>query len=236
MANISSHKQENRQVTAAQIVQTALEIAEKDGLDGLTVRSIASAMGVGTMTLYGYFRSKDEILDAVADHVLGNLKLDPPASSPESPVEALYAVGYGLRRMMRQHASVIQILASRVTYSQAARQGAMESVLNRLIVAGIPGELAVKCYGFLMIYALGFSIYQQPRPWGDELRPDKEELARQMTHYYASLPQAEFPHLVALKEAAVGLPTEEQFKFGLDCVATMMEGVMTGETRNSTVG
>ena len=49
-----------------------MEIVDRDGLDRLSMRRVAEALGVGTMTLYGYFRDKDELLDALIDAAVGD--------------------------------------------------------------------------------------------------------------------------------------------------------------------
>jgi AcrR family transcriptional regulator len=218
---------EQRPISAEEIVTTAIQISDEHGLERLTLRKIASTLDIGTMTLYGYFRSKDEILDRMADYVLGNLTLPAPAAEGETPAKALRVVGWGFLEMMNEHPSVVRILATRVTNTAAARHAAMEVVLERLVAAGIPGELAVRCYGHLMIYALGFSMYQTPRSWGQDQPEDRAERTRQMTHYYASLPKKDFPLLIELKESVVMLPSNIQFEFGIDSLTRMVENQST---------
>lgn len=208
------------------IARQALALANEHGLEKLTVRSLASALGIGTMTFYGYFRSKEEILDAMADEALGSLQL-PPASNDETPRQAIENVAGAFRNLMAEHPSIAQVLSSRVTTSQRARRGAMEAVIDRLMRSGIPGPLAVKSYGFLMIYALGFAGYQAVRPWGRKADSvddaEDSELRRQQRHYYAALPRTDFPRLVELRDELIELPGEEQFRFGVACLCDMVE-------------
>jgi AcrR family transcriptional regulator len=55
-----------RSLTEDQIVDVALAITRAEGLDGLTMTALADRLGVGVMTLYSYFRGRDELLDAMA--------------------------------------------------------------------------------------------------------------------------------------------------------------------------
>ncbi|MDP9821822.1 TetR/AcrR family transcriptional regulator [Nocardioides massiliensis] len=219
----------DRALNAEMIARQALTLADEGGLEKLTVRSLANALGIGTMTFYGYFRSKEEILDAMADEALGSLQL-PEGPPDESPRQAIESVASAFRGLMRDHPSIAQILSSRVTTSQRARRGAMEVVIDRLMRSGIPGPLAVKSYGFLMIYALGFAGYQAVRPWGSDGAPadevDESELRRQQRHYYAALPRAEFPRLVELRDELIELPGEEQFRFGVSCLCDIVEATL----------
>jgi AcrR family transcriptional regulator len=202
-------------LTPDQIIEAALRISDAEAdLDQLTVRRLATELNVGAMTLYGYFRSRDEILDGMADYALGRMRL--PAEPDQGPADALRTVAYAFLAMMREHPTVARLLATRVTDSRTALRGAMEAVLQRLVDAGIPGRLAVHCYGFLITYAIGFVGYQAPRPWGRLATPEAIEERRQRIHFYAGLPLDEFPQMVRLADAVADLPADSQFTAGLE--------------------
>ncbi len=226
----------SRELSPGLIARQALALADERGLEKLTVRSLASALGIGTMTFYGYFRSKEEILDAMADEALGSLAL-PAGAEDEAPRQAIENVAQAFRSLMTEHPSIAQILSSRVTDSPQARRGAMEVVIDRLVRSGIPGPLAVKSYGFLMVHALGFASYQSPRPWGrggseEPEASDESELRRQQRHFYAALPIAQFPRLVELRDELIELPGEEQFRFGVRCLCDTVEAMLAaGQAR-----
>jgi AcrR family transcriptional regulator len=201
------------------IIEAALSISDSDGdLDRLTVRRLASDLGVGTMTLYSYFRGKDDILDGMADYLLGRMEL--PAEPDAGPAEALRTVGHAFLALMREHPSVVRLLATRVTDSRTALHGAMEAVLRRLIDAGIPGPDAVRCYGFLITYAIGFASYQRPRQWGRRDNAAAPEWRRQRMHFYAALPFETFPSVVSLADEVSQLSSDAQFESGLEAYIT----------------
>jgi AcrR family transcriptional regulator len=58
-------------------VQAAITIADHQGLDALTMRRVAEALGAGTMSLYWYVRSKDELIELMRDQVAGEHTLQP---------------------------------------------------------------------------------------------------------------------------------------------------------------
>jgi len=215
-------------LTEDRIVQAALELCETaEGLNALTVRSLANHLGAATMTLYGYFRSKEEILDAVADHVMGGFVMEPVEG--ESPEEAVRAVADGLLGLMKRYPSICDLLGSRTTKTKTSMRGAMESVLSRLTEAGIPGPAAVRCYGFLMHHTMGFVAYQRPRPWGGDDTPAVRELRRQQQHFYAALPVDELPVVVGLAEELVVLPGQELYDYAVDLlVRQVLDDVATG--------
>ncbi|MBO8191925.1 TetR/AcrR family transcriptional regulator C-terminal domain-containing protein [Streptomyces oryzae] len=59
-------------LTLAQIVATAVELADREGLTALSMRRVAGELGVGTMSLYRYVPGKDELVALMCDHVLGS--------------------------------------------------------------------------------------------------------------------------------------------------------------------
>ena len=213
----------SRTLTSELIAAEALQLADEEGLGKLTVRRLATRIGIGTMTFYGYFRSKEKILDAMADLALGSLELPAAPADGERPSESITIVANAFRTLMHDHPSVVQILSSRVTESPRARRGAMESVIDRLIASGIPGPLAVRCYGFIVVYSLGFTSYQAPRSWADEESTDQEELRRQQSHRYAALSTTEFPRLVSLRDSIIDLPSPSQFAFGIECLTAQVQ-------------
>lgn len=189
-----------------------MEIVDADGIDALTMRRLADRLEVGTMTLYGYFRTKGEILDGMADLILGHLT--PRATPPDDPVDAALSVAKALRDTMRRHPSVMRLFSSRVISGPGALRGGFEGPLAVLRAAGYEGETAVRVYGALLTYTLGFTLYQLPRPWGPE-HPEVGEERRRRRAFYESLPYSEFPNLVELAEPLTRIASEEQFEWGL---------------------
>lgn len=199
-------------LTPEQILLQAVEIVDADGIDALTMRRLAHDLGVGTMTLYGHFRTKDEILDSMADFVLSQLPI--PAPGQEGSVESVLHLARAMRDAMRRHPSVVRLFSSRVISSPGALRGGFEAPLARLRAAGFGPEAAVRVYGALLVYTLGFTLYQLPRPWGAG-SADVGEHRRRRRAFYESLPADEFPQLVDLAQPMTMIASEEQFEWGL---------------------
>lgn len=204
-----------KQLTEQQIIKAAIKIADEKDIDALTIRGLAAELGVGTMTLYGYFHGKGEILDGMANHILGGFSI-PEIPANSSPKVVFCRLGAALLELMREHPSVIRLLSTRVTGSHVSMRGAVEALVARLRAAGFTGAGAVRAYGLLMVYTLGFASYQTPRPWARSDAPDVSELRRQRKHFYASLPRPDFENVVDFADAMVSVATDEQFRYGLE--------------------
>src|SRR6202167_3531352 len=62
----------------AQIATAAVELADAEGLEAVSMRRVATALGIGAASLYRYLESKDELYDLMVDHVEGEDGPPPP--------------------------------------------------------------------------------------------------------------------------------------------------------------
>lgn len=73
-----SHTRPGRNgLTIRAVVDAAIEIADSEGMDALSMRRVAEKLSVGTMTLYSYVPGKDELTDLMTDTLMGTLYADP---------------------------------------------------------------------------------------------------------------------------------------------------------------
>ena len=95
-----------RSLTQSQIVEAALELTRVNGLDGLTMNALATRLGVGVMTIYSYYRGRDELLDAMADRAAAEL-YDNHRDSIDQPWDVELRAHYrALRESLRSHPSL----------------------------------------------------------------------------------------------------------------------------------
>ena len=73
------------------IARAALAIADREGFAAVSMRRLAREVGVGTMSLYHYLRTKDDLLELMDDAVMGEL-LVPAEELPDDWREALTAI------------------------------------------------------------------------------------------------------------------------------------------------
>jgi AcrR family transcriptional regulator len=98
-------------LTIERIVTTAVEIADADGLDGLSMRRVAERLGVGTMSLYRYVPGKAELLDVMVDRVSGEIEgSDKP---PRGWRRRLERVAREHRRLYERHPWLLQVFPGR---------------------------------------------------------------------------------------------------------------------------
>lgn len=121
-----------RPLSRARIVDGALALIARDGLDAFSTRRLGALLGVEAMALYHHFPSKDALLDAVAEHLLGSVPL-PPDSRPWRTWLAQVAANY--RRMALRWPNVFPILVTR-RYRARGSFAFFEANLRVLTAAG----------------------------------------------------------------------------------------------------
>ena len=98
-------------LSSEEVVAKALQITDRDGLGGLSMRKLADELGITAMSLYGYVPSKAELLDVMADRAYGEIALpaDPAARWPQR----LAALARQHWTLLLSHPWLLQISASR---------------------------------------------------------------------------------------------------------------------------
>jgi AcrR family transcriptional regulator len=94
--------------TRETIAEAAVHIADTEGFDALSMRRLAAELDAGTMTLYHYVRTKDELLSLVADSVMGEL-IVPEGEMPEHWRDALVVIAHRSRAALLRHPWALDI-------------------------------------------------------------------------------------------------------------------------------
>ena len=95
--------------TRDDIAAAAMSIADTEGLDAVSMRRIATEMGAGTMTLYHYVQTKDEVLTLVVDRLLGEVLLRPDEPMPADWRAALTLIARRTRDALMRHPWILDI-------------------------------------------------------------------------------------------------------------------------------
>ncbi len=96
-------------LTRDDIAAAAIRIADAEGIDALSMRRLATELDVGTMSLYHYVRTKDELLSLVIDAMLGEVLLPPTTPMPKEWRPAITLVARRSRDALLRHGWVLDI-------------------------------------------------------------------------------------------------------------------------------
>jgi AcrR family transcriptional regulator len=114
------------------VLTAALDLA-RGGLDAVSMRALGARLGADPTAVYWYFRTKDELLEAMADAVVAG---DQPAPQTGQPAEDLAAAFGNFRASLLAHPALAPVVARRPPTSQATRERA-DRVLALLAPAGL---------------------------------------------------------------------------------------------------
>lgn len=195
------------QLSRSRIVEAALELIDAQGLPAVSMRSVATMLGVDAKSLYNHVDGKDGLLDAVTDHILSTLELPPSTGKFEAD---LRAIARAFRRHALRHPNATLLVLTRPTESAASLEP-LERILSLLVDAGCSHELAVHLLRLLMATLLGSVLRDASlnHPSGaralEVLKQRAEQLAR-----------SQLRHVVAATPYFVSFDSEIEFEFSLN--------------------
>ena len=145
-------------VTSDEILRAAEHVA-RDGFDALTMRAVATQMGASPMALYRYFATKDELIDAMLDRVLGRIELAPPT---DDWLADLIAFAVAHRAVLSDHPWAIVPL---FTHSNPGVNATVigETALEILARGGITGAASVATLCGILALNYGWFAFSAAR-------------------------------------------------------------------------
>jgi len=207
-------------LTREQVVDAALALADEQGLEALSMQNLAGRLDCGVMTLYGYIADKDDLLDAIAQTGLRDLRL--PRPLPDTLDGILIAWGRALRATLLDHPSLPMIFLARTVIGPGIFRG-IEALLGRLTAAGMPAGAGVHAVYAVLIYTTGFVAWEIPRTH----HQPQAAYAAQWRQRLAGLPPSEFPLAGGVLDELGHVAGEHQFELGL---AALTGGLTNGHT------
>ncbi len=195
------------------MVDRALALVDKSGLDALTIRKLATELGVTPMALYWHFRSKDDLLDGVAERLWSEIDLTVDRAAPWT--EQIRALFESLLKVLRAHSAAPTLLLHGERLTSEAGLKAMERTLDILRTAGFSPEDASTAARSTLWTGITL-VMSEP---GIELidNTERAELQRKKQVILATQSPVKFPRVVecALPMTACDNP-EDHYKFGVD--------------------
>ena len=174
-------------LSESRILDAAVAYADKSGIDSLNIRRLAGDLDAGAMSLYHYFASKDELLDAMVEFVAAQIC----QPSPDSPWrEAITQISMSAHRAMSKHAWVSSIWSKRTLGPN--KLAYMESILRVLREGGFSVADAFDAYCAITVHIEGFAMQAAEFP----IKP--EDYQRAATEFLASVEDPDsIPHFIA---------------------------------------
>jgi AcrR family transcriptional regulator len=191
------------------VLRAAVRLADEGGLEAVSMRKLGQALRVEAMSLYKHVASKEDILDGIADLVMGDFEV------PARDVDWRTAIRQGAtsaRRVLLRHPWASSLIESRLS-AGPSRLRYLDAVIGVLAAAGFTMPLAMRAIMALDSYTYGFVLQELAWPFDAERAPEAAET------FARGLRPGEYPNLLAMAEMAAaapsGLPVDFEFGLGL---------------------
>jgi AcrR family transcriptional regulator len=212
-SSTTADETERTRLTRAAVVDRAIALVDKSGLDTLTIRKLATELGVTPMALYWHFRSKDELLDGLAERLWGDMDLTVDRTQPWT--EQIRGLLESLLRVLRGHPAAPQLMLHGKTLETRPALDATELTLDILRTAGFSPEDASYAARSALWAGLTLVMSEPGIEFLDNA--ERAEVQRKKQVQMATQPLARYPRLVecALPMTSCDDP-EEHYRFGVD--------------------
>ncbi len=213
-------------LTRSQVLHTALDIIDADGVDALSMRRLAQRLERDPMSLYRHAASKAALLDGVTELVLDELVV--PAVEGTDWDGALRKAAESFRSIALAHPRMVPLLVTRPLATPLGLRPpgtlrALEEILDLFVAAGFSPPDALHAYrlfiGFLQGHALNEvqELVENPE--------ETDDLLRLGLHH---LPLRDFPRIRALATDLADYDGRLELEQGLDIILGGLRSQLAG--------
>jgi AcrR family transcriptional regulator len=206
---------EKRPLTREKIVEAALVLLERDGLQGLSMRRLAQELGSGAASLYWHVGDKEELLSLLLDRIVGETPV--PEPDPENWQGTVKELARGVRRHLSQRRDAAQLSLGRVPAGPNSLP-ILERNLAVLAASKLPPRVIAYAADMFALYVGAFA-------YEESLRTEEHASAEQIGAYFASLPPEQFPTMTRLASDLVAGDSDARFEFAIDLLIRGLEAM-----------
>lgn len=199
-----------RKLSREKIIGHALDLADKEGIEALSMRRLAATLGVTAMSIYNHVSSKDDLLDQMLDRVVGEF------DSPQIGGDWAAAMR---RRAISAHASLLRHswaahpLLSRISLGPAILYD-IDRTVGCLVTAGFSYAQADWARNALDTHIYGYTLQELNYP----VSPEQYRNAAQQ--FLPMIPEEQYPYMHAAAQQIISgaYDGKTRFDFGLDLI------------------
>jgi AcrR family transcriptional regulator len=180
--------------TRDDIAAAAVNIADTEGFAAVSMRHLAGVLGAGTMTLYHYVRTKDELLTLVNDAVMGEVVVPPDETLPADWRAATTVIAHRTRTAMLRHPWILDITDDPPIGPNSVRH--FEQSLQAVAALDISLEHKLDIVGTVDEYVFGHCLIERNNGPGETVASDA-----MMSFVNNLVTSGEFPQLRILADA-----------------------------------
>ena len=217
MATQPAHPEPRLPLSREKVLDAAIALADRDGIESLSMRRLGQELGVEAMSLYNHVANKEDIFDGIVEIVLREIEI------PQDGMDWKEAIR---RTTISSHETFVRHrwacgLLMRVPRASAVRMEWMEAVLRTLRRAGFSPDLTHHAYHALDSHITGFTLWQVSMPF-----ETKEELVDLAASFLKEIPPDRYPYVIEHAEQHIAPSSPSgatEFEFGLELILDGLE-------------
>lgn len=193
-------------LTQELIVKESLRLLDEHGTAGFSLPKLGRALGADPTAVYRHFASKDDLVLAIADHLIEEAMAD--ISPRECWVDTVIEVARRLRRTYRAHPAAASLSACRTT-QRPAEMRIVNVLIGAVLDAGFEGPQAALIYRALGDFVLSWAGGEADFLSLDERSQESDRAA--WTRAYLGVSAAKYPHIWRIREELAGIEDDDIF-------------------------
>lgn len=202
-------------LTRKRVLRAAIKLADKSGIDSLSMRKLAQALGVEAMSLYNHVTNKEDVLDGIVDIVAG--EIDVPAIGTDWQM-AMRQRAISARSVLLRHPWASMLIVSRINVGPAMLRY-VNATIGCLREAGFSYKMADHAWNAIDSHIYGFTLQELNFPL------DPSEYADAAEQYLSLVPVDRYPYLNVLAQQVIDGTHHgvHDFEFGLELILDGLE-------------
>lgn len=213
----SGHRAQPRRegLSPGRITRTAVEIADGEGLDAVSMRRLASELGVKAMSLYNHVAGREAIIDAMVDAVIGEVTVPDVGGEWR---DQMFRRARSAHEMLLRHRWAALAILPRINVGPAMLRY-IDATLGCLMEAGFSPEAADHAWNAMDNHIYGFTLQELTFP------VDAPEYAATAADYMDRIPADTYPYMNLLSRmvAEGRYKGVHDFEFGLELILDGLE-------------
>lgn len=208
------------------IVATAVEMANEEGHESVTIRRLARTLGVAPMSIYGYIDSKDDLLDRMTAQMMDRFEV--PVSSALDWGEEVFLIFVAFHDLLMANPSLGRLLATRRVISLGVTRK-ISATLTHLRDAGLSSEVCVRADALLTAYTLGSVDFKLRRTDPGSYPAEDAEIENKLVQFSMN---RSFPLVQEFAHDISQVGRTDAFEFGLRLIVNGLRE-LAGESADS---
>ncbi|MEO1623143.1 MAG: TetR/AcrR family transcriptional regulator [Cyanobacteria bacterium J06632_3] len=210
-----SKKQSRVPLSRERVLMQALQLADESGIEALSMRKLADALGVKAMSLYNHVKNKDDIIDGIVDIVAGEIELPEVGADWKASMRKR---ANSAHHVLLRHPWATMEIVSRVNIGPAMLRY-VNATIGCLREAGFSYEMADHAWNAIDSHIYGFTLQELNFPFEEAKYSEVAE------NYISLIPAEDYPYLNGMTQQVMSGEHDgiHDFEFGLELILHGLE-------------